>query len=188
LPSRIDRALERHDPAAWQHTLQYRDRAELPFDVTRIPPPLAVMPDTTVYIDGLKGRLPAIVARLLIDRPILHSAAACAELAISLGHLDPAHGDTARHAEPLLATLRHMPPERVLAPSADAWIEASLMAGTLARIQGYPREQRRKLLHDAILVLAAGEAGAVLISRNQRDMDLLLQLRPSGRVLLYEVA
>ena len=62
------------------------------------------------------------------------------------------------------------------------------MAGTLARIQGYPREQRRKLLHDAILVLAAGEAGAVLISRNQRDMDLLLQLRPSGRVLLYEVA
>ena len=188
MPSRIDRALERHDPAAWHERLFHRTRAELPFDAARLPPTLAVMPDTTVYIDGLQGRLPAVVSQLLVERQILHSAAACAELAISLGHLDPAHEDTMRHAVPLLDTLRHMPPERVLAPSADAWIEASLMAGTLARTQGYAKEQRRQLLHDAILFLAAGEAGAVLLSRNLRDMDLLLQLRPGARVLLYEAA
>jgi len=146
------------------------------------------MPDTTVYIDGLKGHLPAAVKELLIDRAVVHSAVASAELALSLGHLDPAHEKTARHAPPLFDTLRHMPSEQVLAPSADAWIEAALMAGTLARTQGYAREQRRKLLHDAILFLAAQEAGAALVSRNLRDMDLLLQLRPSARVLLYEVA
>lgn len=188
MPSRIDRALERHDPTAWRQPLTYRDRAELPFDAALLSPALAVMPDTTVYIDNLKGHLPTEVKQLLVDRRVLHSAVACAELAISLGHLDPAHEDTARHAVPLLDTLRRMAPELVLAPSADAWIEASLMAGTLARIQGYAKEQRRKLLHDAILFLAAGEAGAVLISRNLQDMDLLLQLRPSGRVLLYDAA
>ena len=79
-----------------------------------------------------------------------------------------------------------MAPTRIITPSADAWIEAAVIAGILARVQGYPRENRRALLNDALMLLAAVEAGAVLISRNIRDMDLLLRFRPEASVLLYD--
>jgi hypothetical protein len=42
------------------------------------------------------------------------------------------------------------------------------------------------LLNDALIFLSADEADAVLVSRNVKDMDLLLQLRPNVRVLLYD--
>ena len=187
MPSRIDEALARNDPAAWRSQLSYRDRGQLPFDPAVVPPGLPVMPDSTAYIDALKGKLPRQIAQLLVDRIVLHAATACAELALSLGHLDPSHRDTRKHAPPLLQTLQRMPPERIIAPSADAWVEATLIAGTLARTQGYPKEHRRKLLHDAILLLTAHEAGAALATRNVKDMDLLLQLKPEAKVLLYEI-
>jgi hypothetical protein len=74
----------------------------------------------------------------------------------------------------------------VVAPSADAWTEAAIIAGILARIQGYAREARRAVLHDALMLLTALEAGAALISRNVRHMDLLLRFRPDAQVLLYD--
>jgi hypothetical protein len=81
-----------------------------------------------------------------------------------------------------------MAPTRIVAPSADAWTEAAIVAGILARTQGYAREARRAVLHDAMMLLTAVEAGAVLISRNVRDMDLLLRFWPNARVLLYDRA
>lgn len=60
------------------------------------------------------------------------------------------------------------------------------MAGILARTQGLARDDRRKLLNDALILLTAAEAQAVLVSRNLKDMDLLLRLRPDVQVLLYD--
>ena len=37
-----------------------------------------------------------------------------------------------------------------------------------------------------MMLLTAVEAGSVLISRNVRDMDLLLRFWPDARVLLYD--
>jgi hypothetical protein len=34
-----------------------------------------------------------------------------------------------------------MVPDRIIAPSSDAWIEAALIAGILARTQGYVRKK-----------------------------------------------
>jgi len=73
-----------------------------------------------------------------------------------------------------------------VAPSADAWTEAAIVAGILARILGFAREVRRAVLHDAMMLLTALEAGAVLISRNVRHMDLLMRFRSDARVLLYD--
>ncbi len=42
------------------------------------------------------------------------------------------------------------------------------------------------MLNDALMLLTAIEAGAVLISRNIRNMDLLLHCKPDARVLLYD--
>lgn len=145
------------------------------------------MLDTTVYIDALKSPgLPPAVAGLIARNVVLHSAIARAELAVSVGHLDPAHPRTASYVGPLIAILSRMAPTRVLAPSAEAWTEAAVIAGILARVQGFARESRRALLHDAMMLLTAIEAGAALISRNIRHMDLLLRFRPDARVVLYD--
>jgi hypothetical protein len=71
-------------------------------------------------------------------------------------------------------------------PSVEAWIEAAVHAGILARIQGHAKSARRDLLLDALLFVSAIELGCVLVSRNIRHMDLLSQLRPEAQLLLYE--
>ena len=58
------------------------------------------------------------------------------------------------------------------------------MAGILSR--AIPRQDRRRFLNDTLLFLQAGDASAVLISRNSRDLDLLLQMKPQVGVLLYD--
>ena len=179
--------LARHDPSAWTRTLAYRARAELPFDATSVGGATPVMLDTTVHLDAFKPPgLPATIARLVARNVVLHSAIACAELALSVRHLDPAHPRTAAHRAPLVEILSRMAPARIMAPSADAWTEAALIAGIIARIQGYQRDSRREVLNDALMLLTAMEAGATLISRNVRHMDLLLRFRPNAEVLLYD--
>jgi hypothetical protein len=41
-------------------------------------------------------------------------------------------------------------------------------------------------LNDTLLFLMAAESGAILISRNSRDVDLLLQMKAGVGVLLYQ--
>jgi hypothetical protein len=167
--------------------LAYRPRTELPFDAAAVDGATLVMLGTTVYLDAFKAPgLPAPIATLVARNIVLHGAIACAELAVSLGHLDPAHPRTAAHRAPLVEALSRMAPTRIVAPSPDAWTEAALIAGIIARIQGYQRESRREVLNDALMLLTAAEAGATLISRNVRHMDLLLRFRPGAQVLLYD--
>jgi hypothetical protein len=49
------------------------------------------------------------------------------------------------------------------------------------------RESRRRLLNDALIFLCAGAHGAVLVSGNVADIDILLRFRPDIQVLLYRV-
>jgi hypothetical protein len=89
--------------------------------------------------------------------------------------------------------------DKIVAPSAAAWTEAAVLAGILARPQGLATStrtltpdqaccqqgRRRELLLDALIYLTVVEQDVVLISANIRHMDLLLQLCPTGNVLLY---
>lgn len=187
MPSDPGDLLARHDPAAWTRTLAYRDRADLPFDAAAVGAATTVMLDTTVYLDALKALgLPRTIETIVARNVVLHCAIACAEIAVSIGHLDPAHPATAAHRAPLTEILRRMAPTRIVAPSAGAWTEAAVIAGILARVQAYARENRRAMLHDALILLTATESDAILISRNIRHMDLLLRFRPDARVLLYD--
>jgi hypothetical protein len=142
--------------------------------------------DTTVYIDQLKGDLPRAIIDLIATRPVHHGAPALSELAAAIGHLDPSDPRTASNLKPIVETLERVPPQMILAPSDSAWIEASILAGILARTQRIPKFDRRRLLNDALLFMMAAEAGATLISRNAGDLDVLLQLKPAVPVLLYD--
>ncbi|HEY2658243.1 MAG TPA: hypothetical protein VGI79_00870 [Caulobacteraceae bacterium] len=178
---------ERHDPNRYTATLAYRPRDQLPRDLTALATDAVLMLDTTVYIDAQKAKLPIDLAARLAGAEILHCAIALGEIAAGLGLLDPKHPGTPAIRKVLLETLAKADPARSVAPSADAWLEASTMAGTLARTQGLPKHDRRKLLNDALLFLTAGETQAVLVSRNSNEMDLLLRLRPDVQVLLYDL-
>ncbi len=144
------------------------------------------MLDTTVYIDAQKGRLPADLAARIAGAAITHCAVALSEIATSIGLLDPTHPGTPAIRAVLTETLSRASPERTAAPTHNAWVEAALMSGILARTQGLPKEDRRKMLNDALIFLCAGETGAVLVSANKKDIDLLLRLKPTVQVVLYD--
>jgi len=139
-----------------------------------------------VYIDQLKGELPRPIVDLVTSRTILHGAPALAELAVTIGALDPADRRTRATLSPIVDTLTRISPSRIVVPNYNIWLEAAVITGILARTQAIPRQDRRKFLNDALLFLQAADAGAVMISRNSRDLDLLLQIKPEVGVLLYD--
>lgn len=180
------RPYERHDPARYTTTLAYRPRDQLPCELTAIATDAVLMLDATVYIDAQQGKLPTDLLTRLAGAEIRHCAVALGEIAASLGLLDPDHSGTPRVRQILLETLGKADPTRIVAPSSDAWLEATTTAGILARTKGLEKHDRCKLLNDALLFLSAAETQSVLVSRNSNDMDLLLRLRPDVQVLLYD--
>lgn len=192
----------RHDPDAFTGSLARRDDRDLPFEIATMPPDLPVMLDTNVYIQRLRRRLPVEVLAFIERRPVLHNGVACAELAISAGILDPKHPDTVENRTAIMGVLQAISDTDIVQPSAAAWAEAGIVAGILARTQHLtrPKKQlssveaccqeglRRKLINDALLFLSADEQGAILVSMNSRDMDLLLRFRPKAHVLLFRPA
>jgi predicted nucleic acid-binding protein len=166
-------------------TFAYRPRDLLPYEVASVAANAIFMLDATVYIDAQALRLPKELAARIASSEILHCAVAVGELAATLGLLDPKHPGTPSVQHVIKETLERIYPIRTVAPSPAAWKEASIIAGALARTQHLQKDGRRKLLNDALLYISAEETGTVLVSRNARDMDLLLQVRPLVEVLLY---
>lgn len=190
----------RHDPAAHAATLRYRPDTALPFDPAAAPI-LPLLLDTTLYLHRSNGTVPSSIHALIASRRhwVYNCAVACAELAISIGLLNPADPRTATAIVAIQAHLDHMILDKTVAPSPSAWTEAAVLAGILARTQGLAvprrrltadqeccqRGRRRELLLDALIYLTAVERDMLLISANIRHMDLLLQLHPAQNVLLY---
>jgi hypothetical protein len=201
LPSEsIGAVAKRHNPAAHTGTLHYRPDTALPFDPSAAPI-LPLLLDTTYYLDRSAGKVPAGIRALIGSRRhMVHNCGvACAELAISIGLLDPADPRTVATIGAIQSHLDHMAKGDTVAPSASAWTEAAVLAGILARTRGLARPKRtltadqaccqqgrrRELLLDALLYVTAVEHDMLLVSANVRHMDLLLQLHPSENVLLY---
>jgi hypothetical protein len=186
LSSDVQAIISRHDPGQWPQTLAYRTKADLPYDPSRIPPRASLLFDATVYIDQLKGQLPRPIVDLVAARTILHGAPALAELAVAIGALEPTDRRTRAALAPIVEVLTRINPARIIVSNHEIWLEAAVLAGILARTQAIPKSDRRKFLNDTLLFLQAADAGAVMISRNSRDLDLLLQIKPQAGVLLYD--
>jgi hypothetical protein len=186
LKSDIQSIIARNDPGRWPRPLTHRPKADLPFDPLQVPAEAFLLFDATVYIDQLKGQVPTSIVNLVASRTILHGAPALAELTVTIGALDPADSRTQAALIPIVEMLTRIDPSRIIAPSYDVWLEAAMMAGILARTQAIPKQDRRRFHNDALLFLQAADTGAVMLSRNSRDLDLLLQLKPRTHVLLYD--
>ena len=157
LNSDVQSIIARNDPGRWSRPLAHRTKAELPFDPLQVPARASLLFDTTVYIDQLKGQLPAPIVDLLASRTILHGAPALAELAVTIGVLDPADRRTHDTLLPIVETLTRINPTRIIAPSYEVWLEAAMITGILARTQAIPKQDRRKFLNDTLLFLQAAD-------------------------------
>src|SRR4051794_7862291 len=133
----VGAAARRHAAARHIAALRYRHEAALPFDVAAAPP-LPVLLDTTVYLDRGRGRLPRSVRALIAARQhlVYNCGVVCAELAISIGLLDPGDARTPATAAAVHAHLDRMQTDKTVSPSSEAWTEAAVLAGVLARTQG----------------------------------------------------
>jgi hypothetical protein len=192
----------RQDPDRHTRPFARRQDSALPFDPAALPADLPLMLDTTVYVHRLQNKVPPPIHALVEARPVLHCAVVVAEIVVSAGIMDPTHTTTARYRTPLLDLLHGISALDMRAPSPAAWAEAGMLAGILARTQfglaqprtmlasgavEQQREGRRRLLNDALILLCAGEHGAILVSGNGADFDVLLRFRPDIQVLLYRV-
>jgi predicted nucleic acid-binding protein len=172
-----------------KHRAQFRSRveSELDFLETTSHRPAKVLYDTTVYVDILQGRFPQDGEAMLRATEAWHSPVTEAELAATCGLLDPAHSKTREIVKQVAAVIDRRPSYRTITPDAEVWREAGVLSGILARTQGYGKEQRRRLLNDALLFATARKHGCAVLTRNLRDFDFLEQLDPSGRVMFYKV-
>ena len=178
--------LRRLKPEKYQKGLLYRDRSQLRFLSDLKPPFPKLLLDTTVYIDALQGRLPDYAEVALRAGSLWHSAVTEAELAALAGLLDPKHPDTAGVIGQVAASIDLRSAHRILIPNRDTWREAGMLAGLLARLQGYGKNERRKTLNDALIFLTAAKNGCVVLTRNLSEFGLLMQLDARGQAVFYD--
>ncbi|HEX7361479.1 MAG TPA: PIN domain-containing protein [Bryobacteraceae bacterium] len=163
-----------------------RPAAELPYVGLNLDRPGKLLYDTTVYIDVLQDRFPQN-AEFLLRSDTWHSTITEAELAAGYGALNPAHPDTRAARQRIASAIDSRPAHRILAPDREIWQFAGLLAGILARLQGYNKQDSRRVLNDALLFATARKHGCTVLTRNIKDFDFLQQLEPSGRILFYKI-
>jgi predicted nucleic acid-binding protein len=186
--SPFQQSLRRLKPEKRTTQLAYRDRSQLRFLSSLKPPLPKLLLDTTVYIDALQARLPTHMDVALRTASLWHSTVTEAELAALAGLLDPARPDTPSVIAQVAASIELRPEHRILTPDRDAWREAGIIAGSLARLQRYGKSERRKALNDALIFFSAARNGCVVLTRNISDFDLLMQLDPRGQAIFYNAA
>jgi predicted nucleic acid-binding protein len=184
--SAFQQSLRRLKPEKHRKKLVYRDRSQLLYLSSLKPPLPKLLLDTTVTIDALQGRLPESAEVALRAGNLWHSTVTEAELAALAGLLDPSHAYTRHVIAQIAASIELRPAHRILAPDRDAWREAGILAGLLARLQRYGKNERRKALNDALIFLTAAKNGCMVLTRNISDFDLLMQLDRKGQAIFYD--
>jgi len=146
---------------------------------------VVVLPDTNVYIMEAAGTLPLAVSALLERGLMFHCSVCLVELATGVANADPARTGWKAIRDHYDALIHNIPPERMLTPDEDVWIEAGVISGTLARIHGFQPYQRKECLNDALIFLTAAKAGLPVLTANRDEFDLIQQLAPRGQFIHF---
>lgn len=141
--------------------------------------------DTTVYVDVLRGRADALLEAALRACDLWHSAVAIGELARGLGADDPARRGYRNDQRLTTAFAARIPAHKVLEPDRTTFELAGIASGVLKRVLGLDRSALARHANDALLFFTARKHGLPVLTRNARDFDLLQQLEPQGKLLVY---
>ncbi len=179
-------SLRRLKPEQHLKQLRARNRSELTYlQNAKLPLPKLLL-DTTVYIDVLQGRQPEHLSVALRAGSLWHSTVTEAELSVVAGLLSPTHADTQKVVDKVGTSIEMRPAQRILNPDREIWREAGILAGLLARLQAYGKNEQRRALNDALIFLTGVKHGCAVLTRNFLDFDLLLQLDLRGQVIFYD--
>ena len=146
---------------------------------------MALVPDTNVYIRNMSGTLPAEVETLLDNALQWHCSVCIAEITAGITHFDPAARDWRRVRRQYGILLASVPDTRLLVPDSQTWHLSGLIAGTLARTQGFQPYQRKECLNDALIYMTATKQGLPVITANRTDFDLIQQIAAVGTFLYF---
>ena len=146
---------------------------------------VALVPDANVYIRSAAGNLAAPVASLL-DRSLQYHCSVClSELTVGVAAYSPLAKGWSAVRDHYTALFAAIPDGRVVTPDPEVWTTAGLVAGTLARTQGFGREARKECLNDALILLTAAKAGLPVLTANREEFDLIQQVAGQGTFLHY---
>ena len=143
--------------------------------------PAVLLLDTNIYIARAAGRLAAPLRQLIDQALLFHCAVALGELATGVANANPAHPRWRALRAHYVELLAAIPQTRLLTPDSQIWTDAGVVAGTLARTQGFQPHQRKECLNDALIFLTAAKAGVPVLTGDRDDFDLIQQLVPEGR-------
>lgn len=187
MSSDLWRSLRHYKSEKHKGPLQRRSDTELDFLEKVEVRPAKLLYDTTVYIDILQDRFPAIGQTVLRAVQGWHSPVAEAEMLAAAGLLNPRDPRRRAVVDRIARVVGQLPVQRTIIPDSIVWREAGFLSGILARLQGYDKSQRRRMMNDALLFVTARRHGCTLLTRNVSDFDFLQQLEPAGRVMFYRV-
>ena len=182
----LEGILRKRKPSRRTSQLVPRPRREL-IELATLPggPPLVLLLDTNVYINRAAGRL-AVPLRDRIDQALLfHCSVALAELTVGVANADPARPGWSALRDHYRALLAAVPASRLVTPDAQVWADAGVIAGTLARTQGFQPHQRKDCLNDALIFSTAAKAGIPVLTANWDEFDLIQQIATEGRFVYY---
>jgi hypothetical protein len=188
LSSDFQATLRRLKPDKHRQPFKRRAESDLDFLGSGKYRPAKLLYDMTVYIDILQDRFPHDGERVMRAAEAWHSPFTGAELAAACGMLDPAYPGTRQIVEKIVKIIERRSAHRMVVSDPDIWQQAGILSGALARLQGYAKDQRRRILNDALLFARARKYGYAVLTRILTDFDFLQQLDPSGRVLFYNGA
>lgn len=136
--------------------------------------------DTNIYIHDAGGTLPAAAQALVDDCISFHCSVCIGELMVGIGNSRAAPDVRRAQRDHYFELIETIPDHRLLTPDSEAWAEAGLIAGTLARIQDFQPRQRRQSLNDALIYLTAAKAGVAVLTGNRDEFDLIQQVAGRG--------
>jgi predicted nucleic acid-binding protein len=144
-----------------------------------------LVPDTNVYIRAAAGTLPALVQDLVERALLFHCSVCLGELATGIANANPSLPSWSALRDHYLELFDSIPSVRLLKPDAQVWTDAGVVAGVLARTQGFQRHQRKECLNDSLIYLTAAKAGLPVLTADNHQFDLIQQLAPEGQFIHF---
>ena len=144
------------------------------------------MPDTSVYIHQAAGKLSPVANHIVETGLLFHCSVCLGELMVGLANRDVSDRRWGEERDHFATIFGRIPRSRLLTPDETIWVEAGLIAGTLARTQGFRKAELKDCLNDALTYLTAARNGLPVLTANRDDFDLIQQLAPEGRFIHYE--
>lgn len=177
-------ALRRHKPDKHRAQLKPRRRNDLTAAADIGPAGrLMLVPDTNIYVMSAAGTLPEAARRLLERALLFHCSVCLAELATGVANLDPSMSAWRAVRDHYAALFDAIPDSRLIAPDSQLWLDAGVIAGTLARIQNFQQHQRKECLNDTLIYLTAAKAGLPVLTGNRDDFDYIQHIALGGQFI-----